>query len=157
MTFLFVLDSIKEDNEYVKRVIMFSNDHFLCVWTWRSDMGFWTSSHHLHDRLKSVYFYFADNMISGTFATRSMCSSSLRFGVATLISSQQYGATAHWFVDVRILSKRIFRGRWTCLDIPIAWPSRSPVITPLEFFERGEYIKDCFYETLFPDMVTLRK
>ena len=55
-------------------------------------------------------------------------------------------APPHWFSDVRTSLDNIFSGRWIGTEGPIAWTSRSPDLTPLDFFPSG-YIKDKVYVT----------
>ena len=58
---------------------------------------------------------------------------------------QHDGAPAHYAVRVRQLLNRVFPGRWmgrgsTRLPAPVAWPPRSPDLTPLDFWVWG-YMK----------------
>ena len=69
---------------------------------------------------------------------------------------QQDGAPSHWFNEVRATLDNIFRGRWIGRGGPIAWPPRSPDLTPLDFFLWG-YVKDKVYATPVRDLRDLRE
>jgi hypothetical protein len=47
---------------------------------------------------------------------------------------QQDGAPPHWGRIVRNYLDATFLSHWLCRDGPLAWPPRSPNITPLDFF-----------------------
>jgi hypothetical protein len=47
---------------------------------------------------------------------------------------QQDGAPAHYLEEVREYINTRFPGRWIARAAPIAWPPRSPDLTPLDFF-----------------------
>lgn len=57
---------------------------------------------------------------------------------------QQDGAPAHYGLIVRDWLNSNFPQRWIGRVGPIAWPPRSPDLTPLDFFLWG-YMKDCVY------------
>ena len=58
---------------------------------------------------------------------------------------QQDGATSHWGSDVRLFLDATFPNRWIGRDGPIAWPPRSPDITPpLTSFYGGMLRTMCF-------------
>src|SRR5207253_8482615 len=59
---------------------------------------------------------------------------------------QQDGAPPHWGLIVRATLDAHFPDRWIGRDGPIAWPPRSPDITPLDFFLWG-YVKDIVFRT----------
>ena len=44
------------------------------------------------------------------------------------------GAPPHWGLVVREFLDQTFPNRWIGRDGPIAWPPRSPDLTPLDFF-----------------------
>jgi len=54
-----------------------------------------------------------------------------------------------WFLDAT------FPNRWIVKDGPTPWPSRSPDITPLDFFLWG-YVKDKVFSTPVPDTTNLK-
>lgn len=58
---------------------------------------------------------------------------------------QQDGAPAHYSAIVRELLNQRFQGRWIGRGGPMAWPARSPDLTPLDFFLWG-YIKSLVYQ-----------
>jgi hypothetical protein len=47
---------------------------------------------------------------------------------------QDGGTSPHWGLTVREYLNKTFPNRWIGRDGPIAWPPRSPDITPLDFF-----------------------
>ncbi|KAG8227560.1 hypothetical protein J437_LFUL000660 [Ladona fulva] len=49
----------------------------------------------------------------------------------------QDGALPHYLIDVRDFLNNRFPGKWTGRGAPIAWPPRSPDLTPLDFFFFG--------------------
>jgi hypothetical protein len=49
-----------------------------------------------------------------------------------------------------------FPNRWLGRDGPLAWPPRSPDITPLDFLTGG-YVKDKFYANKFTGVEDLNK
>jgi hypothetical protein len=59
---------------------------------------------------------------------------------------QQDGAPSLWGRIVRDYLDATFPNRWLGRDGPLAWPPRSPDITPLDFFLWG-YVKDKVYAT----------
>ena len=69
---------------------------------------------------------------------------------------QQDGAPPHWSNEVRTTLDNIFPGRWIGRGGPIAWPPRSPDLTPLDFFLWG-YVKDKVYATPVRDLRDLRE
>jgi hypothetical protein len=58
---------------------------------------------------------------------------------------QQDGAPPHWNTIVRDALEKHYPGRWIGRGGPISWPSRSPDISPLDFFLWG-YVKDIVYK-----------
>ncbi|KAG8274617.1 hypothetical protein J6590_103969 [Homalodisca vitripennis] len=46
----------------------------------------------------------------------------------------QDGAPPHYLSDVRDFLNDRIPGQWIGRDAPIAWPPRSPDLTPLDFF-----------------------
>jgi hypothetical protein len=50
------------------------------------------------------------------------------------IRFQQDGAPPHWSLHVRALPNQLYPSRWLGRDGPIAWPPRSPDLTPPDFF-----------------------
>lgn len=59
---------------------------------------------------------------------------------------QHDGAPAHFSVDVQEHLNATFGGRWIGRGGPVAWPPRSPDLTPLDFFLWG-HMKALVYET----------
>ena len=57
------------------------------------------------------------------------------------IHVQQDGAPPHYLGEVREYLNTRFPGRWTGRAAPIAWPPRSPDLTPMDFFLWG-FVKD---------------
>ena len=53
------------------------------------------------------------------------------------IQFQQDGAPPHYLGEVREYLNTRFPGRWIGRAAPIAWPPRSPNLTPLDFFFMG--------------------
>ena len=69
---------------------------------------------------------------------------------------QQDGAPPHWRLRVRQFLNETFSDRWIGRDGPISWPSRSPDITPLDFF-LWLYVKDIVYRTKVRDITDLKQ
>ncbi|GFW85483.1 uncharacterized protein TNCV_145281 [Trichonephila clavipes] len=69
---------------------------------------------------------------------------------------QQDGAPPHWGLTVRESLNDSFLQRWIGRDGPIAWPSRSPDLTPLDFFFWG-YVKDTVYGTQVNSLEELKQ
>ena len=61
----------------------------------------------------------------------------------------------HWILDVRRFLDVTFPNRWIGRDGPTPWPSRSPDITPLEFFSWG-YVQGKVFSTPVPDITNLK-
>ena len=59
---------------------------------------------------------------------------------------QQDGSPVHWGLWVRETLDRTFQHRWIGRGGPIAWPARSPYVTPLYFFLWG-CVKDQVFKT----------
>jgi hypothetical protein len=57
---------------------------------------------------------------------------------------QQDGAPGHWALTLRGWLNTHFPNKWIVRDGPIAWPPRSPDLTPLDFFLWG-YLKSKVY------------
>lgn len=61
---------------------------------------------------------------------------------------QQDGASPHYTTEVKSFLDRVFVNQWigrgVTLSNSIAWPARSPDITPLDFFLWG-YVKNLTY------------
>ncbi|GFU58731.1 hypothetical protein TNCV_932721 [Trichonephila clavipes] len=62
------------------------------------------------------------------------------------IRFQHDGAPAHFSIDVRAHLQATFPGGWIGRGGPIAWPARSPDLSPLDFFLWG-FLKGLVYET----------
>ena len=72
------------------------------------------------------------------------------------IHFQQDGAPPHYLGEVREYLNTRFPGRWIGRAAPIAWPPRSPDLTPLDFFLWG-FVKDrVFVPPLPANVVELR-
>ncbi|XP_023725909.1 uncharacterized protein LOC111874552 [Cryptotermes secundus] len=72
------------------------------------------------------------------------------------IHFQQDGAPPHYLGEVHEYLNARFPGRWIGRAAPIAWPPRSPDLTPLEFFLWG-FVKDrVFVPSLPANVVELR-
>ncbi|XP_063240478.1 uncharacterized protein LOC134541176 [Bacillus rossius redtenbacheri] len=77
-------------------------------------------------------------------------------GIQHHVILQQDGAPPHWGMAVRAYLNEQFPDRWIGRDGPIPWPSRSPDITPLDFFLWG-YVKDRVYHTNVPNIDELKR
>jgi hypothetical protein len=72
------------------------------------------------------------------------------------IHFQQDGAPPHYLGEVREYFSTRFPGRWIGRAAPIAWPPRSPNLTPLDFFLWG-FVKDRVFVSPLPaNVVELR-
>jgi hypothetical protein len=63
-------------------------------------------------------------------------------------------APVHFSVQVCRVINAKYPGRWIARGRPVAWPPRSPDLTPLDFFLWG-HIRSLVYETPVPDEGTL--
>lgn len=68
---------------------------------------------------------------------------------------QQDGAPPHWSSEVRQYLDRKLENRWIGRGGPIAWPPRSPDLTPPDFFLWG-YVKDQVYSSPIRDLEHLK-
>ena len=69
---------------------------------------------------------------------------------------QQDGAPPHYLGEVREYLNTRFPGRWIGRAAPIAWPPRSPDLTPMDYFLWG-FVKDqVFVPPLLANVVELR-
>lgn len=59
---------------------------------------------------------------------------------------QQDGAPAHFARDVRNFLDEVFPGKWIGRQGAVAWPARSPDLTPLDYFYWG-HLKDQVYKS----------
>lgn len=59
---------------------------------------------------------------------------------------QHDGAPAHFSLDVRNYLNQVYGERWIGRGGPVAWPPRSPDLTPLDFFLWGQ-MKNLVYDT----------
>lgn len=73
-----------------------------------------------------------------------------------LVIFQQDGAPPHYKKRVRSALNARFPARWMGRAGPIAWPPRSPDITPLDFFLWG-YVKNLVYSEKIRDIDHLRQ
>uniref|UniRef100_A0A1B6EKB9 DUF4817 domain-containing protein n=1 Tax=Cuerna arida TaxID=1464854 RepID=A0A1B6EKB9_9HEMI len=73
-----------------------------------------------------------------------------------LVIFQQDGAPPHYKQCVRSALDARFPGRWMGRGGPIAWPPRSPDITPLDFFLWG-YVKNFVYSEKIRNIDHLRQ
>lgn len=62
---------------------------------------------------------------------------------------QHDGCPAHWRLTVREYLDDVFPNAWIGRDGPIAWPARSPDLTPLDFYVWGR-AKELVYATEVP-------
>lgn len=67
---------------------------------------------------------------------------------------QQDGAPPHWTIPVRNWLDFWFPQRWIGRSGPIAWPARSPDLTPLDYFLWG-YLKHKVYKHTISDVENL--
>jgi transposase len=67
------------------------------------------------------------------------------FGGTDQIYYQQDGAPAHFETKVRDHLNLVFPGRWIGRCGPVAWPARSPDLSPLDYFA-WSYVKERTFE-----------
>jgi hypothetical protein len=70
------------------------------------------------------------------------------------IHFQKDGAPPHYLEEVPEYLNTCFSGRWIGRAAPIAWPPRSPDLTPLHFF-LWEFVKDLVLVPSFPANVAI--
>lgn len=68
---------------------------------------------------------------------------------------QHDGAPAHYALQVREYLDRKLPNRWIGRAGPIAWPARSPDLTPCDYFLWG-YLKDIVYQEPIPSLAVLK-
>ncbi|XP_034250323.1 uncharacterized protein LOC117650829 [Thrips palmi] len=68
---------------------------------------------------------------------------------------QQDGAPPHWALVVRNHLNSVYQNRWIGRGGPVAWPPRSPDLTPLDFVLWG-HVKGRVYETRLGTVEELR-
>ena len=68
---------------------------------------------------------------------------------------QQDGAPPHYATQVRSYLDRKFGDRWIGRGGPVAWPPRSPDLTPLDFFLWG-HVKDQVYSVRISSLTHLK-
>jgi hypothetical protein len=68
---------------------------------------------------------------------------------------QQDGAPAHNSHQVAEYLNEKFGDQWIGTNGPIAWPARSPDLSPLDFFLWG-FVKDKVYNIVHPDVQHLK-
>lgn len=73
-----------------------------------------------------------------------------------LVIFQQDGAPPHYKQSVRSALDARFPGKWMGRGGPIAWPPRSPDLTPLDFFLWG-YVKNIVYSEKIRNIDHLRQ
>src|SRR5207253_682392 len=69
---------------------------------------------------------------------------------------QHDGAPPHFAVITRQWLDEVFPGRWIGRGGPIAWPPRSPDLTPLDFFLWG-HVKSVVYDTPTTTLLNLQQ
>ena len=67
----------------------------------------------------------------------------------------QNGAPAHFAKSVRVWLNEIFNDRWIVRGGPLSWASRSPDLTPFDFF-LWEHLKTNVYKTAVKDLADLK-
>jgi len=79
--------------------------------------------------------------------------------IPLMIRSQMYfqhdGAPLHYTQHVRDYLNESFPNRWLGLGGPVAWPPRSPDLTPLEYYLWGQ-MKTLVYKTKVDSRAALR-
>ena len=79
--------------------------------------------------------------------------------IPLMISSQMYfqhdGAPPHYTIFVRVLLYELFPNRWLGRGGPVAWPPRSPDLTPLDYYLWG-HMKTLVYKTKVESRAALR-
>ena len=68
---------------------------------------------------------------------------------------QRDGAPPHYTRHVRDYLNESFPNRWLGLGGPVAWPPRSPDLTPLDYYLWG-HMKTLVYETKVDSRAALR-
>ena len=80
--------------------------------------------------------------------------------IPLMIRSKMYfqhdGAPPHYTIRVRKFLNESFPNRWLGRGGPVAWPPRSPDLTPLDYYLWG-YMKTLVYETKVDSRASLRR
>jgi len=69
---------------------------------------------------------------------------------------QHDGAPPHYTIRKRELLNELFSNRWLGQGGPVAWPPRSPDLTPLDYYLWG-HMKTLVYETKVDSRAALRR
>ena len=97
---------------------------------------------------KNTCLYFSTQKFYAIYIFNSVQSNSKRF----LCTSVHFNVGR----DVTTFLDETFPGRWVGRGGPIAWPPRSPDLTPLDSFAWG-FIKDVVYRRKVRDLADLRQ
>ncbi len=97
----------------------------------------------IHNKsIKIKYFYRYLNFLTNNF---NELLDEIPLNIRNLLWFQQDGAPPHYGRNVRQWLNEMYPNRWIGRGGPIAWPARSPDITPLDFYLWGD-IKTIVYE-----------
>lgn len=112
----------------------------------------------LNNRVLAVHFY--EGNLTGA-GYREMLENVLLDSIEDLplnvrrsLMYQQDGAPAHNSGVVVEFLNNHFPDKWLGTNGPIAWPARSPDLTPLDFFVWG-YVKDVLYKERYATVATM--
>jgi hypothetical protein len=169
-----MLSRLDDDNAFMKRTV-FSDEATFHVSSKmnRHKCRIWGSENphkvmeHKHDTPKlNVWCALTSDSVTGPFffeeatVTGASYLNMLQNYAITQIPQgyffQQDGAPPRCANTVKAFLDQQFPGKWIGRRGPIAWPPRSPDLTPLDFFLWG-YIKDLVYQTKVQDVAELRR
>lgn len=105
-------------------------------------------------------FFFAEKSVNGNVyldMLENFCFPQIdEFDNVNMMYFQQDGAPAHYKDFVRVALNNKFEQRWIGRGGPIAWPPRSPDLTPCDFFLWG-YVKNIVYSQKIRDVAHLKE
>lgn len=159
------LRSIAESPGYLDRLFFSDESHFSLYGTvhrhnmryWSDANPHWYSESPLHCEKTTAWAAIGSQGIIGPFFFRQTINKDRYLDMLQNefypIANTQYpdlifmqdGAPPHWGINVRQWLETNFEGRWIGRGSPsMTWPSRSPDITPCDFFLWG-YVKERVY------------
>jgi hypothetical protein len=105
----------------------------------------------MHDKLIGPFFFLEKAVTRRSYLDMQELYALPQLPPHTIL--QQGGTLPHFCHHVRSNLDREIAGRWIGISEPIAWPLRSPELTPLTFFGGGgDYVKKIIYQVKINDL-----
>jgi hypothetical protein len=106
----------------------------------------------MHDKLIGPFFFSEKTVTRRSYLDMLELYALLQLPPQTIL--QQDGVQPHFCHHIRNHLDRDMAGRWISRGGPIAWPPRSPDLTPLDFFLG--YLKNIVYQVKIIDLQRLK-